>query len=176
MMRINPKELTEVLLLCGCGSIAIETAYKIAFSHYRKTYGGNERMGILSFNRGFHGRSMGALTTTSSKAVNKVGVPAFDWPRAPFPLIQYPYRQFETENLAEEQRCLGELEKVFKETKDPIAGVIIEPIMGEGGDKLASPTFYLGVQEITHKHNALLIADEVQTGGWCTGRVWGHEH
>ena len=57
-----------------------------------------------------------------------------------------------------------------------IAGTVIEPIFGEGGDKLASPNFYIQLQEITRENGALFIVDEVQTGGGNTGRFWAHDH
>ena len=56
-------------------------------------------------------------------------------------------------------------------SKAPVAGVIIEPIQGEGGDNRASADFYRGVQKIAHKHGAAFIVDEVQTGVATTGKV-----
>ena len=177
MLSVAPKDLSEVLLLCGCGSIANETAYKIAFLHHLK-HNDSQEMSLLSFNKGFHGRSLGALSTTTSKALNKVGFPAFGWSHSPFPQIKFPYSLHEKENQEEEQRCLAELEARFRSLKGtkPIVGVVIEPIMGEGGDNIASPNFYIGMQEIVKSNGALLIADEVQTGGACTGKFWAHEH
>jgi len=78
-----------------------------------------------------------------------------------FPDIKHPYEEHFEQNKAEENRVLGELVNVFKTCPKHIAAVILEPILGEGGDKLASPEFYLSVQDIAHEHNALLIADEV---------------
>ena len=60
--------------------------------------------------------------------------------------------------------------------KSPVAGVIIEPIQGEGGDNRASVDFYRGVQKVAKKHGAAFIVDEVQTGVATTGKFWAHEH
>merc|ERR1712039_327942 len=63
-------------------------------------------LSIMSFSGGFHGRTLGALTCTHSKTVHKIDVPAFDWPTAPFPRLQYPLEDNKEHNAAEEQRCL----------------------------------------------------------------------
>ncbi|CAG9322391.1 ABAT_2 [Blepharisma stoltei] len=192
LLPIAPKNLNEVIVNCGCGSNSNEEAYKIAFSYYMKNKRGGaqpsekeielamnnqgEQLTILSFASAFHGRNLASQSTTHSKPINKIGQPRLDWPKAPFPEIKHPYHLNESHNIREEKRCLAEVEKVFKAAKNPIAGVIIEPILAEGGDKSASPNFYIGVQEIAHKYGALFIVDEVQTGGGPTGRFWGHEH
>lgn len=51
----------------------------------------------------------GCLSTTHTKAIQKVDVPAFDWPIAPFPKLRYPLAQYEHENAQEEKRCLEEV-------------------------------------------------------------------
>ena len=68
-------------------------------------------MCVLSFSGGLHGRTIGVLSTTHSKPIHKLDIPAFDWPIAPFPQLKYPLEDHVTENKAEEQRCL---EKVVK--------------------------------------------------------------
>lgn len=190
LLPLAPKGLSEVLVNCGCGSNANEDAFKIAFAYAMKNRRGGaapsaqeieqalnnkgEQLSIVSFRGAFHGRSLGALSSTHSKAIHKIGSPRFDWPAATFPDIKYPYHENEAHNTKEENRSLDELEKIFKTSKKQIAGVIIEPILAEGGDKMASPTFYLGVQEIAHRNDALFIVDEVQTGGGSTGKFWAH--
>ncbi len=194
LLPLAPKGLTEVINTCGCGSSANENAFKVAFLHYMaKKRGKNPptqqeidsallnqapgapELAVVSFRRAFHGRMIASLSTTRSKALHKVGMPSFDWPVAPFPEIKYPYSDHISYNQAQEAQALEELEKIFKTYKKPIAGVIIEPIMGEGGDLSASPSFYLGIQEIAKKNEALFIVDEVQTGGGSTGKFWAHE-
>eukprot|EP00276_Gloeochaete_wittrockiana_P015220 CAMPEP_0184345348 /NCGR_PEP_ID=MMETSP1089-20130417/13774_1 /TAXON_ID=38269 ORGANISM="Gloeochaete wittrockiana, Strain SAG46.84" /NCGR_SAMPLE_ID=MMETSP1089 /ASSEMBLY_ACC=CAM_ASM_000445 /LENGTH=488 /DNA_ID=CAMNT_0026675625 /DNA_START=50 /DNA_END=1516 /DNA_ORIENTATION=- len=194
LMAVAPKGLTHVVTTCGCGSSANENAFKAVFMTYqqRKRGGraftpeelsscmhnqapGSPDLAILSFEGAFHGRLLGCLSTTHSKAIHKVDIPAFKWPAAPFPQIRYPYEQYAKENALEERRCLAEVERIIKTNSEPIAGLIIEPILAEGGDKQASPSFYQGLRDITERHGTAMIVDEVQTGMAATGDFWGHE-
>ncbi|GMM51317.1 4-aminobutyrate transaminase [Starmerella bacillaris] len=132
---------------------------------------------ILSFRQSFHGRTFGALSTTRSKPIHKLDIPAFDWPTAPFPALTYPLEEHQKENDEEEQRCLKELEEtiIAWKTKSPVAAVVVEPVQSEGGDNHASPKFFQGIRDITKKHRVLFIVDEVQTGVGATGHFWAHE-
>lgn len=177
------------------GSDANETAYKAAFMYQhaklRQTNGFTEEeltsvmnnetpgasdMVILSFDKGFHGRLFGSLSTTRSKAIHKLDIPAFPWPKAPFPKLKYPLSEFETENREEEQGCLYELESIIENSPSKIAAVIVEPVQSEGGDNHATSFFFQGVRDITKKHGILFIVDEVQTGVGASGKMWAHEH
>ncbi|CAB1350282.1 unnamed protein product, partial [Coregonus sp. 'balchen'] len=126
-------------------------------------------LSILSFMGGFHGRTMGCLATTHSKAIHKLDVPSFDWPIAPFPKLKYPLEEFTRENAQEEARCLEEKGR-------PVAGIVIEPIQAEGGDNHATPDFFKKLRNIARKHGSAFHVDEVQTGGGATGKFWAHEH
>jgi len=137
---------------------------------------GSPEYSILSFSGGFHGRLLGVLSTTHSKEIHKVDIPAFSWPIAPFPKLRYPLKQFEKENRAEEERCLQEVENLITSAKPEVAAVVVEPIQGEGGDNAATPYFFRGLRNITKKHGKLLIVDEVQTGCGATGKFWAHEY
>ncbi len=88
-------------------------------------------------------------------------IPAFNWPQAPFPKIRYPLEQFKAENKKEEDNCLAEVEKIIKSNSVPVAGMIIEPIQGEGGDNAASPEFYRSLRALAKKHGVMFIVDEV---------------
>lgn len=139
---------------------------------------GSPDLSILSFESAFHGRMFGSLSTTRSKAIHKVDIPAFDWPTAPFPQLKYPLADHATENAAEETRCLEALESTLRERDRQgrdVAAIVIEPIQSEGGDRHASPAFFQGVREITRRMGKLMIVDEVQTGVGATGRFWAHE-
>ncbi len=91
---------------------------------------GSPELSVMSFRSGFHGRTFGALSTTRSKAVHKVDVPAFDWPAAPFPQLKYPLKGNEQANEQTEKDCLAEVERLIVEWKGrkPVAAVIVEPI------------------------------------------------
>eukprot|EP00052_Salpingoeca_macrocollata_P007089 m.57661 g.57661 ORF g.57661 m.57661 type:complete len:565 (+) comp15827_c0_seq1:610-2304(+) len=178
-----------------CGSCSNENAIKAAtIAFQRKRRGGphskreletcmvNEAPGsaavsVLSFERAFHGRTLGCLSATHSKAIHKIDVPALPWPVAPFPKLKYPLAENEAANNAEVKRCLQAVEDLFVQcaTKLPIAAVIIEPIQGEGGDRHAPASFFRDLRAITRKYGAALIVDEVQTGGLGAGTFWAHE-
>ncbi|KAJ2910991.1 hypothetical protein GGI21_000286 [Coemansia aciculifera] len=192
-MRVRPKGL-DMVFTTAHGSDANELAYKAAFMHYARTKRGSAGfsaqeetsvmdnvppgapdVAILSFTSGFHGRTFGALSTTRSKAIHKLDIPAFRWPRAPFPQLRYPLDKFSEENSVEEQRCIAETERILDENEMPIAAVIVEPVQSEGGDRHASAHFFQELRRITHQRGVLLIVDEVQTGCGATGTFWAHE-
>jgi 4-aminobutyrate aminotransferase/(S)-3-amino-2-methylpropionate transaminase len=196
VLRAAPKGLDQVFTAMA-GSDANETAYKAAFMYYRQLQrGGPEvefteeellstmnnagpgspQLSILSFKSAFHGRLFGSLSTTRSKAIHKLDIPAFDWPQATFPQLKYPLEEHVQENAAEEQRCLAEVERLIKEFHNPVAAVMVEPIQSEGGDNHASPAFFQGLRDITKRTNVLFIVDEVQTGVGATGKFWAHDH
>lgn len=89
---------------------------------------GSPNYSILSFTGGFHGRLFGSLSTTRSKPIHKLDIPAFDWPSAPFPKLTYPLENFAEENAVEEARCLERTEDIIKNFHNPVAAVIVEPI------------------------------------------------
>jgi len=196
ILKVAPKGLDQVFT-GQTGSDANELAYKAAFMWRRQQERGGAhvdfsdadiassmvnqspgapQLSILSFKSAFHGRLFGSLSTTRSKAIHKLDIPAFDWPQAPFPMCKYPLDQYAAENAAEEQRCLDETERLIKEWPQPPAAVVIEPIQSEGGDNHATPNFFRGLRALTRKHNVLFIVDEVQTGVGATGKFWAHEH
>ncbi|CAL5871826.1 uncharacterized protein PFLUO_LOCUS6079 [Penicillium psychrofluorescens] len=196
ILKAAPKGLDQVFTAMA-GSDANETAYKAAFMYYRQLQRGgpqvefteeelkstmenqgpgSPQLSILSFKSAFHGRLFGSLSTTRSKPIHKLDIPAFDWPQATFPTLKYPLEEHAQENAAEEQRCLQEVEELIKTFHNPVAAVMVEPIQSEGGDNHASPAFFRGLREITKRNNVLFIVDEVQTGVGATGKFWAHDH
>lgn len=194
MQEIAPKGLAQVQMTCGCGSSANENAYKAVFMRYQhRARGGNPpsaeelsscmlneapgspHLSILSFEGGFHGRTFGCLSTTRSKAIHKLDIPALPWPVAPFPKLRYPLEKYEAENRAEEERCLKAVEHIIANNPIQVAGVVVEPVLAEGGDKHASPAFFRKLREITARAGVAMIVDEVQTGVGATGSFWAHE-
>lgn len=195
LVKYAPNGFTKVWTALS-GSDANEWAYKTAFiyqadrlrhhhdfsaadleSVMNNEAPGSPKMSILSFKKAFHGRLFGSLSTTRSKPIHKLDIPAFDWPTAPFPELKYPLEENAAANEAEEKRCLAELEETLLawKSKSPVAAVIVEPVQSEGGDNHASPAFFQGIRDITAKHNVLFIVDEVQTGVGATGYFWAHE-
>ncbi|CAK8671881.1 4-aminobutyrate aminotransferase, mitochondrial-like [Clavelina lepadiformis] len=198
LLRASPSGLDQVVTM-ACGSCANENAYKSLFFWYMRNQRGEElpvmgdeafiscmknqppgspELSILSFDGGFHGRTLGALSTTHSKPIHKLDVPAFDWPTAPFPKLKYPLEEHERENAEEEARCLAVVEDLIEQWKDtrPVAGMVIEPIQAEGGDNHASDDFFRKLRNIATKNKIGFICDEVQTGMAITGRMWAHDY
>ena len=193
MMRIAPPGLTR-LVTVTTGSEAVENAIKAAFiRHARVRRNGappseaellacmeNDQrsanaLKVVSFEGGFHGRTLGALSLTRSKAIHKLDVPAFAWPKVRFPKVQFPLDEHAAENRVSEAHSLEELEATLKAGAGNIAAVIVEPIQGEGGDRHASASFFGAVRRLTRTHGAAFIVDEVQTGGGSTGTFWAHQ-
>lgn len=183
LLKVAPPGLDKITT-AQSGSEANELAFKAAFMlHQRRKRGGNvewteeemasslnnaapgsPELAVLSFAGSFHGRSIGALATTRSKAVHKMDIPSFDWPKAPFPELQYPLQANSEKNQAEEERCLYEVERLLTTWKFPVAALIVEPIQSEGGDNHASARFFQSIQDMTRRLGVTMIVDEVQTG------------
>ncbi|CRK92986.1 CLUMA_CG006567, isoform A [Clunio marinus] len=197
LMPVAPKGLPCITTMM-CGSCSNENAFKNIFLWYcQKRRGaktnfteaemtscminlppGSPKLSILSFHGGFHGRTIGALSTTHSKYIHKVDVPAFDWPIARFPVYKYPLQENILANQEEDKKCLSEVEGLiekWKKADHDVAGIIVEPIQSEGGDNEASPEFFQELQRITRRNSIALLIDEVQTGGGPTGKFWAHE-
>lgn len=189
LIKVAPPGMNKVFT-AQAGSEANEIAYKAAFmwkqkqkrqqrdfteeevsSAMRNQAPGSPHLSILSFKSAFHGRLLGSLSTTRSKPIHKLDIPAFDWPQAPWPQLKYPLDQHKQENEKEEQQVLAEVERLIKEWHIPPAAIIIEPIASEGGDNHGSPNFFRKLREITKKHEVLMIVDEVQTGMGSTGKT-----
>lgn len=168
--RITPGNHAKKTFFLNSGAEAVENAVKIA----RKYTG---RKAIISFERGFHGRTYMAMSLTSKVKPYKYEfgpfVPeTYKWP--------YPY-YYRSEYDAPEQldAVLLERFKTFFQSEVPpedIAAVIMEPVQGEGGFIIPSPGFVKGVKTLCEQYGILFIADEVQTGFGRTGRMFAIEH
>lgn len=197
LMDIAPSGLDRVITMM-CGTCSNENAMKLMFMKYaaelrqdreftqeeldtamKGEMPGIPKMSILSFNGSFHGRSIGCLSVTHSKAIHLVDIPLMGWPTADFPKYKYPLEENQKYNEDQDSRCLAMVEDiVYKGTKEgcPVAGIIVEPIQAEGGDNHGSAAWFQGLQDISKKYGIRLLIDEVQTGGGATGKLWCHEH
>jgi 4-aminobutyrate aminotransferase len=167
LASIAPGPGAKKVFFGNSGAEAIEAAIKLARYHTR-------REKFIAFYGCFHGRTMGALSFTSSKAVQRKGFGSLlsGIFHAPYP-DPYQSGKSAADTSAD---CLAFIEKeLFKHIVDPedIAGIIIEPIQGEGGYLPAPAEFLQELRRITKKHGILLIADEVQCGMGRTGKWWG---
>jgi 4-aminobutyrate aminotransferase len=169
IVEIAPDGIDKVLFM-NSGAEAVEASVKLA----RKVSG---RQGIVTFRGGFHGRTMGSVTYTTSKAKYRQGyhplVPSVFV--TPFP---HPFRWGMSQEEANAY-ALRELEFKFKHEVTPgeIAAFLVEPLQGEGGYYPASHAFIHALRAIADEHGILLIFDEVQTGfgrtgDWFTSQVY----
>ncbi len=164
------------------GALAVENAMKVAFDwkvqkNFEKGYRQEKGHKILHFEKAFHGRSGYTLSVTNTVPDKVKYFPKFDWPRVISPAMTFPATN---ENIAEteaqEKLAIAQAERFFEIYKDDIAGILIEPIQGEGGDRHFRLEFHQALRDLANKHEALLIYDEVQTGVGMTGKFWAHEH
>jgi 4-aminobutyrate aminotransferase len=168
LQAIVPKALNGYFFK-NSGSETVEAAVKLA----RMATG---RPNVIVFQGSFHGRSVGAMSMTTSKTVYRAGYqPLMSGVFvAPYP---YAYR-YGWEPAYTVDWCLNELRYLLLSQTAPqeTAAVLIEPVLGEGGYVVPPPGFLEGVRKICDEHGILLIADEVQSGFGRTGRWFAHEH
>jgi len=171
--EIAPFGEDAVSFMNNSGTEAIETAIKLARYHTR-------RMNFIGFTGAFHGRTMGAVTFTASKPIYHRGFyPLMNGVvHAPYP---NPYRPIL-------ERCPGEdygetVVRYIEEEilgrilpPDEVAGILVEPIQGEGGYVVPPPGFFPALRALCDKYGILLIVDEVQSGMGRTGKWWAIEH
>jgi 4-aminobutyrate aminotransferase len=135
-----------------------------------------KRQGVVVFRGGFHGRTMGSVSYTTSKAKYRDGYhPVLGSVFvAPFP---HPYRWGVDVETATEM-ALSELKLMFKHVVSPhnIAGFLVEPVQGEGGYYPAPPRFLHELRGIANEHGIMLIYDEVQTGFGRTAEWFATDH
>ncbi len=170
--RIAPFKEDAVIFQTNSGTESVESALKLARYH-------TGRSQFISFMGGFHGRTYGAVTLTASKAKYHHGFfPLMNGvTHVPFP---DPYRpmlhMLPGEDIGD--ATIRFIEKVFIHNLPPqdVAGIIIEPIQGEGGYVVPPDTFIPQLRELCSRHGILLIADEVQSGVGRTGRWWAIEN
>ena len=163
-----PDPIDSVMFM-NSGSEAIDAALKLA----RRVTG---RPGIVAFRGGFHGRTFGAMSVTTSNLNYRTGyeplVPGVYL--APYPAA---YPEFDGDAERAGAAALGSLRTVLATEIAPskVASILIEPVLGEGGYQPAPESFLVALRAICDEHGILLIADEVQTGYARTGRMWGFE-
>lgn len=161
------------VFLSNSGTEAVENAIKICYDASKGTR-------AVTFEGGFHGRTLGSLSLNRSKSVQRRGYPEISG------IMDVPY--------CDDRSCTPEScgcgffrdgTSALSAKLDPeqghvpledLAYIIIEPIQGEGGYRIPSEAFMQEVSEVCEKYGTLLIADEIQTGLGRTGAMWGSDH
>ena len=175
-----PSQLRHLFVIEG-GTLAVENALKVAFDwKVRKNLarGVPETPGqVLHFRNAFHGRSGYALSLTNTDQRKTQYFPKFAWPRCSAPAARFP---LEGANLRDtedrEIQAVAEVRQALRERPDEIAAVIVEPIQCEGGDNHFRGEFLRELRRACDEFEALLVFDEIQTGGGVTGKFWCYQH
>ena len=135
------------------GAEAIECAIKMV-RKYQSASGKPERYRIITFEGAFHGRTLAAIAATGNKKyLEGFGPPVDGFDQVPF----------------------GDLEAVKRAIGPATAAILIEPIQGEGGVRVASPTFLRALRQLCDQHGLLLVFDEIQTGFVRSGEMFAYE-
>ncbi|HEX7567733.1 MAG TPA: acetyl ornithine aminotransferase family protein [Anaerolineaceae bacterium] len=171
--EIAPMQEAAVSFLTNSGTESVEAALKLARYHTGRT-------NFIGFTGAFHGRTMGAVTMTASKSMYHSGFyPLMNGVvHAPFP---NPYRPILERKAGEDY---GETvvryidEQIIRQIvpADEVAGILVEPIQGEGGYIVPPPGFFPALRKLCDKYDILLLADEVQSGMGRTGKWWAIEN
>jgi 4-aminobutyrate aminotransferase / (S)-3-amino-2-methylpropionate transaminase / 5-aminovalerate transaminase len=171
LCQITPGESEKQALLLNSGAEAVENAIKVA----RKYTG---RQAVVSFVRGFHGRTNLTMGMTSKVKPYKFGFGPFapEIYQAP-----YPYLYQKPSQLTDEEYIDLMIEK-FKEffvatvAPETVACVVMEPVQGEGGFIIPPKRFVSFVRDFCSQHGIVFVADEIQTGFGRTGKMFAVEH
>ncbi len=157
---LTENSCAEAAFFCNSGAEANEAAIKLIRKYGSKITNNKESI-ILAAESSFHGRTFAALSATGQPKYHQ----GFE------PLLSgfkfFKYNDFESvKNIFEE--C--------EKSNQTIAGILIEPIQGEGGVIPGNKKFFKQLREICDQKNSLLIFDEVQSGVGRTGKMWGYEN
>jgi 4-aminobutyrate aminotransferase len=135
------------------------------------------RPGIIAFRGGFHGRTWGAMSVTSSNQNYRTGYEPL-LPGVYLTTFPSVYREFGGDEEAAVTTAMAHLRALTASELPPseVACILIEPVQGEGGYNPAPAAFLQELRAFCDRHDILLIADEVQTGYGRTGKMWAFEH
>jgi len=164
LAQIAPGSGAKRVFFTNSGAESVEAAFKLARYH-------TGRQHVLAFFGAFHGRTLGALSLTGSKVVQRRGFA----PLIPMVShIDYP-NEYRGAGYSE---TLSQLNDLFKRTVAPqeVAAIFVEPIQGEGGYIVPPPEFHRELRKLCDEHGILLVADEVQSGMGRTGKMFAMQH
>ena len=174
IMRSDRLEVYAV----NSGAEAVENMMKYLVAMHNAKGKGSVGRRFLYFDKAFHGRTVFALGVTQT--IDPVATKDFRGLggagniKLPFPALNSD--RSEEENARETEKALEQVEGALRQMADEIVGIIVEPIQGAGGQRVAAPAFFRGLSELAHRYDVYLAFDEVQTGLGATGRMWGLDH
>lgn len=170
--ELVPIKEQTLVFFGNSGAEAVEAALKLA----RYATG---RPHILAFRNAFHGRTMGALSLTASKVVQRRGFAPL-LPEVTHVEYGYCYRcPLNLTYPACDLACVSQIEEELFRAEvppDQVAAIFVEPVQGEGGYIVPPPGWMKALRELCDKYGILLVADEVQTGFGRTGKMFAMEH
>ena len=181
MGRIAQPDYLPYAFYVEGGALAVENALKAAFDwKVRKNLAagiGEKGSKIIHFKECFHGRTGYTMSMTDSPDPRKtMYYPQFDWPRIDNPTINFPLDEESLNKVIQaENTAVDQILEALDKNRNEIAGLIIEPIQGEGGDNHFRCEFFQQLRQLADEHEFLLIYDEVQTGAGITGSMWAHQ-
>lgn len=166
LRKVMPADL-DMFFFCNSGSEAVEGALKLA----RYVTG---RPAIIAFRGGFHGRTMGSASVTTSKGKYRMGYEPL-LPSVYFAPYPYCYRcPFGRKAGQCSFECIEAIQAMFRHEAPPsqVAAILMEPILGEGGYVIPPRDYFGHLRRLCDEHGILLILDEVQTGFGRTGSMF----
>jgi 4-aminobutyrate aminotransferase len=172
LTEITPGTHPKKVFFTNSGTESVEAALKLARWNRRRPIS----IGVLG---AFHGRTMGALTMTTSKTTQRARFEPFAGGGHHIP-APYCYRcPYQLTFPSCDLYCAKILKELYFETSippDDVAAFIAEPVLGEGGYVVPPPGWHQAIKSICDEHEILFISDEVQAGVGRTGRWYGIEH
>ncbi len=152
--RLCAATFADRVFFCNSGAEAMECTIKVA-RKYHSAIGQGERFRIITFEGAFHGRTLATLAAGGQKKyLEGFGPPVEGFDQVPF----------------------GDIEAVKRAIGPQTAAILVEPIQGEGGVRVAPPGFLRSLRQLCDQHGLLLLLDEVQTGMGRTGYLFAHQH
>src|SRR5699024_5858979 len=171
LCNITPGNFDKQAVLLNSGAEAVENAVKIA-----RRYTG--RQAVVSFTRGFHGRTNMTMGMTSKVKPYKFGFGPFspEVYQAPFPYLYHKPNNLKEEAYVDQK--IEEFKDFFLSTVAPevVACIVMEPVQGEGGFIIPPKKFVQFVSDFCEENGIVFVADEIQTGFGRTGKLFAMEH
>lgn len=151
--RLVANSFAETVFFCNSGAESVEASIKL-IRKYHSANGNPERYRIISFAGSFHGRTLATISAGASDAHRAGFGPAVD---------------------GFDHVAFGNMNEVRAAITGETAGIMIEPVQGEGGIRPADPRFLMDLRALCDEEGLLLMFDEVQTGMGRTGKLWANE-